>query len=449
MHLTRETVVFEVYNPYSIVQLSEVLRDMRVLRGDRTIYSGRAVVSSIVSTGVILIVSATLVDAWSDLVGIATGQPLRDEVQRFIHDWDQSHDIRPSYQIAVGNVSSFLSEVSRWLNQVETASGPGESPPVQREFTLELESGLDGKLGVLFGKFEHEASQIPPEEVAWHKAYVRRQVHPLMLVSPFIHRTYTKPLGYAGDYEMVNMILRDRLEGPSTYARLLNSMILRSDGAQAHRNRVDRLIEYLKAEVHRVAPEGRTLRVLNIGCGPAGEIQRFIRTEPLADRCEFHLMDFNAETLAYTQGQIEAASNESGRRPVVHYIHKSINELLKDAARGAAGREVTPFMSADLVYCAGLFDYLSDKVCKRLIQLFQTWVAPGGLVAATNVHPRNGVRYFLEHILEWNLVYRDEKQMDELAEEDSRKVVNTDPTGVNVFLEIRKPVRQAQDGPAV
>jgi extracellular factor (EF) 3-hydroxypalmitic acid methyl ester biosynthesis protein len=81
--------------------------------------------------------------------------------------------------------------------------------------------------------------------------------------------------------------------------------------------------------------------------------------------------------------------------------------------------------------------------------LFQTWVAPGGLVAATNVHPRNGVRYFLEHILEWNLVYRDEKQMDELAEEDSRKVVNTDPTGVNVFLEIRKPVRQAQDGPAV
>ncbi len=270
MHLTRETVVFEVYNPYSIVQLSEVLRDLRVLRGDRTIYAGRAVVSSIVSTGVMLIVSATLVDAWSDLVGIGAGQPLRDEIQRFIFDWDLSHNIRPSYQVAVGNVSSFLSEVSRWLNQVETTSGPGESAPVQREFTLELESGLDGKLGELFGKFEREASQVQPDESPWHKAYARRQVHPLMLVSPFIHRTYTKPLGYAGDYEMVNMILRDRLEGPSTYARLLNSMILRSDGAQAHRNRVERLVEYLKTEAHRVAPRAGCFASSTLGAARPG-----------------------------------------------------------------------------------------------------------------------------------------------------------------------------------
>lgn len=38
-----------------------------------------------------------------------------------------------------------------------------------------------------------------------------------MLCSPFAYRAYHKPLGYAGDYEMVNMIARDPYEGvPST-----------------------------------------------------------------------------------------------------------------------------------------------------------------------------------------------------------------------------------------
>ena len=42
-----------------------------------------------------------------------------------------------------------------------------------------------------------------------HEAYLRRHLHPLLLCSPFAYRTYQKPLGYAGDYEMVNMIVRD------------------------------------------------------------------------------------------------------------------------------------------------------------------------------------------------------------------------------------------------
>ena len=32
-------------------------------------------------------------------------------------------------------------------------------------------------------------------------------------VRPFAYRAYTKPLGYAGDYEVVNMMMRDPYEG--------------------------------------------------------------------------------------------------------------------------------------------------------------------------------------------------------------------------------------------
>ena len=130
IHLTRNQAVFEVYNPYSIVQLSEVLDDVRILRGERAIYRGRAVVSNMVPTGVMVLVSATLVDPWSDLEGLQPGQGLGDEVRSFVADWELSNQLRPSYQLSVSNLRAFLGELSRWLGQVEvTVQGPGERPP--------------------------------------------------------------------------------------------------------------------------------------------------------------------------------------------------------------------------------------------------------------------------------------------------------------------------------
>jgi len=437
-HVTRNQIIFEAYNPYSIVQLSEVLSDMRLLRGDRVLYSGRAVVSNIVATGLMSIVSATLVDPWSDLKGAAPGD-LREEVVQFVNDFETLHAIRPAYQLTVTSVAAFLAELSRWLSQVEVGSNPTSPVSDQRTFISEIEQALQAKLNELFANFEQRAKEIPEEEVISHKSFARRQLHPLMMVSPFIHRTFTKPLGYAGDYEMVNMIARDPLEGPTIYAKVLNGMILRSDGAQAHRNRIDRLQHYLHNEAERVTRQNRPLRVLNIGCGPAQEIQRFIRNDPLSDRCEFHLMDFNTETLAYTRRKLTEVAFETKRNPSITYHHKSINELLKEATRGALGKETTPFVAADFIYCAGLFDYLNDKICIRLLQLFYNWVNEDGLVVATNVTPLNSVRYFLEHLLEWNLIYRGTDEMKQIAPvgRGEHNIV-CDETEVNVFLEIRK-----------
>lgn len=436
VHLTRNLVVFEVYNPYSIVQLSEVLRDLQILRGERTIYTGRAVVSNLVATGLMLIVSATLVDPWQDLAGLAGGQELDQEIKSFVQDWEASHQISPAYQLVISNLRAFLGELSRWVDQVEVSTAQ-PATDAQQERVDRLDGGIFPKMAELFGRFEQEAQQVAPEEEMPYKAFARRELHPLMLCAPFVHRTFSKPLGYAGDYEMVNMILRDRLEGPNTYAKLVNSFILRSDTAEAHRNRIKKLTRYLHEEAVRVAERPSPLRVLNIGCGPADEVRRFIATDPLSERCEFRLMDFNQETLGYAKQRVEESIQQAGRRPGVEFVHRSINDLLKEAA----GRSAPVELRYDLVYCAGLFDYLSDKICKRLLQLFYSWVEPGGLVVATNVHPKHSARYFLEHLLEWHLVLRDEKDMFALAPEMGTSAVCTEETGVNVFLEIRSRER--------
>lgn len=438
MNLSRNMVVFEVYNPYSIVQLSEVLKDLRVRRGERTIYNGRAVVSNLVNTGLMLIVSATLVDPWSDLDNLSPGTSLREEVVSFVEEWGQSNQlIRQPYRIVVSTIRNFLEELNQWLAHGEIVAGIADKNPSSddiKAFVSDVETGIFPKLEELFGEFERIAGEVDDNEITTHKTFARREIHPLILCSPFIHRTFTKPLGYAGDYEMVNMMLRDRWEGSNTYAKIINAIIIRSDGAQAHRNRIDKLVSYLEAEAIRVKALGRPLRVLNIACGPAAEIQKFIRTSPLSEMCQITLLDFNAETLEYTKGKIKEAIRDSGHLPTIDFVHKSIHDLLQEAR----GRKDGGGHVYDLVYCAGLFDYLSDKICARLLELFFKWTEPAGLLVSTNVHPRNPVRYFIEHLLEWNLIYRDEAQMLALQPSSSESIVTDDPTRVNVFLESRK-----------
>ena len=96
-----------------------------------------------------------------------------------------------------------------------------------RDFFEKVERHTTDQLVELYMGFEEEARRIEEPDVPIHRAFAQQEIHPLTLCSPFVHRTYTKPLGYAGDYEMVNMILRDPVDGANTYARLINHLYLR------------------------------------------------------------------------------------------------------------------------------------------------------------------------------------------------------------------------------
>ena len=202
----------------------------------------------------------------------------------------------------------------------------------------------------------------------------------------------------------------------------------------AHRNRITILERLLAEEAERVTDEQRIFTVLTVACGPAVEIQRFIRSSDLVNQSALHLMDFNEETLAYTERRIGEAIAETGRKPTVKFIRKSIDDLLKNIHLENEG-----FLpSYDMIYCAGLFDYFPDNVCRNLLQLYHNWVRPGGLLVATNVHPNNPERFLMEHLMEWYLIYRDDKHLQSLAPAGTESEVFDDETGVNVFLTVRK-----------
>jgi extracellular factor (EF) 3-hydroxypalmitic acid methyl ester biosynthesis protein len=367
INLQRRSLVMEIYNPYAIVQISEVLSELSVRMGAKNAYLGKAVVMSLV-TGLTAIVSLTLIDEWRELTDVNDApKSVAREAELFVQDWDARFNIRRDYQIVVNEMRAYLSEVSRWVEQVDLSESlPKRDGRLREDVFYELATPLIGKVKVYLDRLEDEAQRVDPDLAPVHRTYAQAALHPLLLRAPFVFRTFTKPLGYAGDYEMVNQILSDPQQGPTTYFQIVNTAFLKAAVATAHRNRIDLLVDFLTRQAERARAEGRPFRVLNVGCGPAFEIQRFVREYANPELLSFQLVDFSAETLEYTRGSIERSAASAGHKVSVEMVHQSVHELAKRriAADDPSVREF------DAVYCAGLFDYLSDKVCARLLSYF-------------------------------------------------------------------------------
>jgi extracellular factor (EF) 3-hydroxypalmitic acid methyl ester biosynthesis protein len=445
LRLTRFSAVFEVYNPYSLLQLSEVLADFHIYMSDRLVYSGRAVVNSLVNTGIMVICEVTLDEAWLDIdlfSPVNQRDKLRTEFAQFIKEWEKIHAILPEFKVVVADIQTLLADLRRWLEQVELgirSSPSGDLRSIEQEVLEELRQPIIPAVNEVFERFEDIAGRVNGELQPVHRTYLKRQLHPLILCSPFAYRTYHKPLGYAGDYEMVNMIIRDPLEGSSLFAKMVNLWFWLQAPAEAHRNRIIYLTQKLEEEVARVARQSKKARVLNLGCGPAGEIQDFLARSPYCEQARFNLLDFNDETLDYTGRILTELKAKHRRHTEIVLEKKSVHQILKEAGRMAASPSNDGY---DLIYCAGLFDYLNDRICKRLMEVFYESLAPGGLLVATNVDDAKPMRNRMEYILEWHLVYRKPEQLQSLTPEAvpaACSSVKSDKTGVNVFLEIRKP----------
>jgi extracellular factor (EF) 3-hydroxypalmitic acid methyl ester biosynthesis protein len=447
LRLTRFVATFEVYNPYSIIQLSEVLNEFKIIMDDRMVYSGRAVVSSIVNAGITVICEAALEESWLDVDMFTPAnqrEKLKQQFQEFVKEWRKVDIVTPEFKVVVADIETLLIDLRRWLEQVEL--GVRSQPAVdrlklERDILMDLRDPVMPIVAPVFEKFEETCNRISGELRGVHGTYVKRQLHPLVSCAPFFFRCFRKPLGYAGDYEMVSMMLREPMEGGTMFAKLLNMFFLNTPPVVGHRNRIQYLRKQLCVETERVAAEGRKLRVFNLGCGPAREIQEFLIHDALSEEAEFTLLDFNDETLAYTKRTLEELKQRHGRLTSIKTIKKSVHQLLKDASRPRPKQDQESY---DLVYCAGLFDYLSDRICRRLMNIFYDLVAPGGLLIATNVDSSNPSRNWMEYVVDWHLVYRDSTVLASLKPEKAAAgayEIESEQLGVNIFIKVRKPKR--------
>jgi extracellular factor (EF) 3-hydroxypalmitic acid methyl ester biosynthesis protein len=439
--LTRFAAVFEIYSPDCDLRLSEVLEKFKIILQGKTIYSGRATISNLVNHGPLICEAALdeglLVDSASDSSAVKNGR-LQGNFEEFIREWQKAYQILPEYKLIVADIQMFLADLRLWFEQFEFSLHDvptDERDAAERHLIKSLDESIWTTLNHLFEKFEMASRNILKELEPVHSLYAKRQLHPLLMCSPFMYRIYRKPLGYAGDYEMVRMILRDSHEGNSLFAKALNRWFLSQVPAEAHRQRVQLLTKRLVEESLRSKLQKKRLRIFNLGCGPAQEVIQFIKQYDLSDQTDFTLLDFNEETIKYTKSAINETMNRHHRATFFQMIKKSVVQMAKTPERITKDKY-------DLVYCAGLFDYLQDSISKQLMNVMYDLVAPGGLLIATNVDAGNPIQKIMDLIFEWRLIYRTAQEMTGLIPDDANPEdckISTEATGCNIFIEIRKP----------
>jgi hypothetical protein len=112
------------------------------------------------------------------------------------------------------------------------------------------------------------------------------------------------------------------------------------------------------------------------------------------------------------------------------------------SVRGVLSGKLT-LPAADLVYSAGLYDYLTQPVAYRLTHWLFDSVAPGGTLLLANFLPSIPDIGYMESFMDWHLIYRNDRQMRALA--DSLPVSRVasirqfhDPLNAITFLEVTK-----------
>ena len=335
---------------------------------------------------------------------------------------------RQSFQAAVDAVQQLMSDMEAAAARPEAHGAACDGSAL----TDAARDGLfQGKEASTLARRLLELDALDAEEKAARVGYARERILPFLLQSPFVERAWAKPLGYAGDYEMVNHILGGSDLGDTVFAKTVSAVSLRAPVAQAHRNRVDLLESFLVDKAERAALSGRSQRVLNLGCGPAVEVQRFLRSHPNPSALTFVLVDFNEETLDWTRAALERVMAETGRRTDIEYVLASVTEL-------ASKKRPVFGDSFDAAYCAGLFDYLTDRMCRRVVEFAQRSLKAGGASLFTNVHSRarsDAYGLLLEHVVDWPLIHRDEAQMLAIMPQGAKPKAYCDATGLNIFVE--------------
>lgn len=234
------------------------------------------------------------------------------------------------------------------------------------------------------------------------------------------HRMRHKPLGYAGDYLTIDMIYGS---ASGQYIHPWDAFAFETPGALGV---IDRKRFFIDTFHHHLQKHGRPISVLNLASGPCRDVLEAIHNDTeAATGSFFYCVDSEPRAVNYARNLLR-----DGHQVSFHWENK--NAL-----------RIRPVKKFDLVWSAGLFDYLSDSVAVALIQRMVAFAHPGGTIIFGNAHPRNPTRKFIEWCTAWFLIHRTEEDLLRLCVQagvDARHVrFDQEENGVFIFCIIEKP----------
>lgn len=226
-----------------------------------------------------------------------------------------------------------------------------------------------------------------------------------------------KPHGYAGDYETIDKIYTC-WTSPEPQLEKWDHFFHSQSAAQAVRNRKQYFIELMKD----IEGNNYTYNVLSAGSGPAREICEYCSGKNGAGKIHFDCVDMDSNAISYSMELCKDYKNN------INFHCKNIFRYKSNSLY-------------NLVWAAGIFDYLEDKMFIFLLKRLYLLVAPGGQLIIGNFSQYNPSRDYME-AGDWYLFHRNEEQLISLARESGIKKgnirVTQEPERVNLFMHIFK-----------
>ena len=136
-----------------------------------------------------------------------------------------------------------------------------------------------------------------PERLEPLKQMTELVLTPEFCHGPIWHRSYNKPLGYPGDFQVMNYVYDWTNEGETTYDKLIHRIGLET--IECVRTRMDVVVN----TILRIASEkkpGEKIRALSLGSGPAREVSEIFEATADGDcPVEYTLIDQETHALQY------------------------------------------------------------------------------------------------------------------------------------------------------
>ena len=281
-----------------------------------------------------------------------------------------------------------------------------------------------------------------------HFATVIVREHPLCRLiheDPFTRRAFEKPRGYPGDaallddvYDGVNAIARL----PATTSSLGRSLFTYTTATPTCRAVCARR-DLLTQTVDTIARNVQNARILAVAAGHLREAQQ---SQALRDGAigAWVALDQDATSL-----QIACQADPAGA--VIQTVPASIQDVLRN--------KVT-LGSFDLIYTAGLYDYLVQPIARKLTHQLFAILRPGGRLLIGNVVANMPGAAYMEAYMDWWLTYRTSHDMCELMralpanvvgsqrvfDEEQRQILFLELTKAESASAVRYPERHPYAG---
>ena len=284
-----------------------------------------------------------------------------------------------------------------------------------------------------YPQLEASLKEVPETDIPVCVSFFREQLKELIYQSSFAHRSVAKPLGYAGDFEMMNIIYRNEPAGDSLFGKCLHAYWLSHPEAKAVRNRSRYLFGLLSHVIRQRA--GAPLKIGSIACGPAREVQMILESADAQgldlSNCEFHLLDQDIKALKHSHERLWEIAKVTNSPAKLNFVNKAIKNVI---TRGLSDADF------DVIYSAGLFDYFSDPVAQLGAKALFKHLKPGGKLVIGNFNQTTPNQFTMRLALDWSLIYRSEEDLKRLYGSLGGELhIEQEAEGVNLFCVIRKP----------